>query len=117
MPIGDAPRSTTLVGTYAGGEYEAVADLPGGFRVLALTRAARYPVDGVARRLRLAAWRTVPCLVLREKADWLRLRLRHPNPDALAITGAQCHEQGVYEVWAPGGEVVDDQVVDHPCLL
>ncbi|MEV6815305.1 hypothetical protein [Micromonospora sp. NPDC051296] len=117
VPTGDAPRSTRLVGTYAGGEYEAVADLPGGFRVLALTRAARYPVDGASRRLRLAAWRGVPCLVLREESGWLRLRLRHPNPDAVAAVGAQCHERGVYEVWAPGNEVTDDQVVDHPYVL
>ncbi|WP_307868520.1 hypothetical protein [Micromonospora sp. C95] len=117
VPTGEAPRSTRLVGTYAGGEYEAVADLPGDFRVLALTRAARYPVDGVSRRLRLTAWRGVPCLVLREEAGWLRLRLRRPDPDAVAATGAQCQERGVYETWAPGGEVTDDQVVDHPYLL
>ncbi|MGW4157895.1 hypothetical protein ACWEDF_32665, partial [Micromonospora chersina] len=34
--IGYAPRSTQLVGAYGGAEYEAVADLPGGFRVLAM---------------------------------------------------------------------------------
>ncbi|MEW2473404.1 hypothetical protein AB0875_06380 [Micromonospora gifhornensis] len=117
VPTGAAPWSTRLVGTYAGGEYEAVADLPGGFRVLALTRAARYPVDGVSRRLRQATWRGVPCLVLGEEADWLRLRLRHPNPDAVAVTGAQCHERGVYETWAPGSEVTDDRVIDHPYVL
>lgn len=114
VPTGDAPRSTQLVGGYAGGEYEAVADLPGGFRVLAMTRAARYPVESAARRLRYATWRGVPCLVLREEAGWLRLRLRRPDPDAVAVTGAQCHERGVYETWAPGAEVTDDRVVDLP---
>ncbi|MET9298333.1 hypothetical protein ABZX66_03340 [Micromonospora aurantiaca] len=114
VPTGDAPRSTRLVGTYAGSEYEAVADQPGGFRVLAMTRAARYPVDAPARRVRTAAWRGVPCLVLREEGGWLRLRLRRPDPDGVAATGAQCLERGVYEVWAPGAELTDDRVVDLP---
>ena len=57
VPNGDAARSTQLVGMYGDSEYEAVADLPGGFRVLAMTRAARYPVDAVARRVRFAQWR------------------------------------------------------------
>lgn len=112
VPTGDAPRSTQLVGAYGGGEYEAVADLPGGFRVLAMTRAARYPVEAAARRLRFASWRGVPCLVLREESGWLRLRLCRPDPDAVLTTGAQCHERGVYETWAPGAELTDDQVVD-----
>ncbi|WFE38331.1 hypothetical protein [Micromonospora sp. WMMD998] len=114
VPTGDAPHSTRLVGAYAGAEYEAVADQPGGFRVLAMTRAARYPVEAAARRLRIATWRGVPCLVLREEGDWLRLRLRRPDPDAVAVTGAQCHERGVYEVWAPATELTDDRVVDLP---
>ncbi|MEU4777670.1 hypothetical protein [Micromonospora sp. NPDC023633] len=117
VPTGEAPRSTRLVGGYAGGEYEAVADLPGGFRVLAMTRAARYPVEWAVRRLRQADWRGVPCLVLREEAGWLRLRLRQPGPDAVAETGAQCQERGVYETWAPAAEVTDDHVVDLPYEL
>ncbi|MEV1329093.1 hypothetical protein AB0J20_05900 [Micromonospora costi] len=117
VPTGDAPRSTQLVGAYRGSEYEAVGDLPGGFRVLAMTRAARYPVEAAARRLRVATWRGVPCLVLREEAGWLRLRLRRPDPDTVAVTGAQCHDRGVYETWAPGAEVTDDQVVDFPYAL
>ncbi|WBB70990.1 hypothetical protein [Micromonospora sp. WMMD812] len=117
VPTGDAPRSTQLVGTYGGNEYEAVADMPGGFRVLAMTRAARYPVDAVARRLRFAQWRGVPCLVLREEAGWLRLRLRRPDPDAVAVTAAQCHDRGIYEVWAPGAEVTNDEVTHVPYAL
>ncbi|MEU4551051.1 hypothetical protein EV382_5854 [Micromonospora violae] len=112
LPNADVPRSTQLVGGYGDNEYEAVADLPGGFRVLAMTRAARYPVDTVARRVRFAQWRGVPCLVLREEAGWLRMRLRHPNPDTVVTTGAQCQERGVYEAWAPSAEVTDDQVMD-----
>ncbi|MEV5768615.1 hypothetical protein AB0L34_29160 [Micromonospora sp. NPDC052213] len=117
VPTGEAPRSTRLVGGYAGGDYEAVADLPGGFRVLAMTRAARYPVEWAARRLRLANWRGAPCLVLREETGWLRLRLRRPDPDAVAETGAQCQERGVYEAWAPAAEVTEDRVVDLPYRL
>ncbi|MFI7575071.1 hypothetical protein [Micromonospora sp. NPDC049497] len=117
VPTGETPRSTQLVGGYAGGEYEAVADMPGGFRVLAMTRAARYPVDSAARRVRFGQWRGVLCLVLREEAGWLRLRLCRPDPESVATTGAQCHERGVYETWAPGTEVVDDRVVDHPYAL
>ncbi|WP_410809968.1 hypothetical protein [Micromonospora sp. 067-2] len=112
VPTGDVARSTQLVGVHGESEYEAVADLPGGFRVLAMTRAARYPVEAVARRLRFAQWRGVPCLVLREEAGWLRLRLRFPDPDGVFATGAQCHDRGVYEAWAPGAEVTDDQVMD-----
>ncbi|MCX4474478.1 hypothetical protein OOK41_29920 [Micromonospora sp. NBC_01655] len=114
LPTGETPRSTQLVGGYAGTGYEAVADLPGGFRVLAMTRAARYPVEAVVRRLRHAGWRGVPCLVLREEADWLRLRLTRPDPDAVVATGAQCQERGVYETWAPATEVTDDRMVDVP---
>ncbi|MCW3840193.1 hypothetical protein ONA70_08800 [Micromonospora yasonensis] len=114
VPTGDVPRSTQLVGAYGGGEYEAVADQPDGFRVLAMTRAARYPVTAAARRLRFAHWRGVPCLVLREESGWLRLRLRRPDPEAVLTTGAQCHERGVYEAWAPGAEVTGDEVVDLP---
>ncbi|MEU6077007.1 hypothetical protein [Micromonospora sp. NPDC047074] len=117
VPTGETPRSTQLVGGYADGEYEAVADLPGGFRVLAMTRAARYPVHWAARRLRLVDWRGAPCLVLREESGWLRLRLRRPDPDAVAQTGAQCQERGVYEAWAHAGEVTDDQVVELPYAL
>jgi hypothetical protein len=77
-----------------------------------MTRAARYPVETVARRLRLAEWRGAACVVLREEAGWLRVRLRRPDPDTVAATGAQCHDRGVYETWAPGAEVTDDRVVD-----
>ncbi|WBB77572.1 hypothetical protein O7606_14910 [Micromonospora sp. WMMD882] len=117
VPTTDPARSTQLVGGYGGGEYEAVADLPGGFRVLAMTRTARYPVESVSRRLRHARWRDVDCLVLREEAGWLRLRLRRPDPEAVAVTGAHCQERGVYETWAPAVEVTDDRIVDLPYLL
>ncbi|XTZ13997.1 hypothetical protein ACQSSU_21110 [Micromonospora echinospora] len=117
VPIAEPAASTRLVGGYAGSEYEAVADLPGGFRVQALTRTARYPVESVARRLRYARWRDVDCVVLREETGWLRLRLCRPGPEAVAATGAQCHERGVYETWAPATDVTDDRIVDLPYPL
>lgn len=109
----DAP-STRLVGRHGGDEYEAVADPPDDFRVLARTRTARHPVGSVCRRLRYADWRGAECLVLREEPGWLRLRLRRPGPETVAATGAQCQERGVYETWAPAGDVVHDRVVDVP---
>lgn len=114
VPTGDAPRSTQLVGRYGDQVYEAVADLPGEFRVLAMTRAARYPVESVSRRARYATWRGTDCLVLREEAAWLRLRLCFPSPENIAALGAQCYERGVYEAWAPVADVTDDRLVEVP---
>ena len=54
---------------------------------------------------RLDAWTT--------RRRWFG-RLRRPDPDAVAATGAQCLERGVYEVWAPGGELTEDRMVDLP---
>jgi hypothetical protein len=112
VPTREAKRSSRLVGTYGGEEHEAVADLPGEFRVLAMTRAARYPVSAPRRRTRYATWRGAPCVVLREESGWARLRLCRPGPDSVAALGAQCYERGVYEAWAPAGELSDDRAVD-----
>jgi hypothetical protein len=112
VPTPNAVRSTRLVGSHQGREYEAVADLPGGFRVLAMTRVARYPVDSVSRRARYVTWRGAACLLLREESGWLRLRLCRPDPENVAALGAQCCERGVYEAWAPAVEVTDDRLVD-----
>ncbi|MGC5332752.1 hypothetical protein [Micromonospora sp. DT62] len=75
------------------------------------------PTGEAPRSTRLVDWRGVPCLVLREESGWLRLRLRRPGPDAVAETGAQCQERGVYETWAPASEITDDRVVDLPYAL
>jgi hypothetical protein len=45
-----ANKTSRLLGTFRGEEYDAVADPPDKFRVLAMTRAARYPVETLSRR-------------------------------------------------------------------
>ncbi|MDP9814226.1 hypothetical protein [Spirilliplanes yamanashiensis] len=112
VPTGDAARASRLVGWIGATAYEAVADPPEDFRVLAMTRAARYPVEALVRRFVAARWRGVPCSVLREESGWLRLRLAAPDADSVALLGARCYERGVYEVWAPAAEVTDHGAVD-----
>ncbi|GID25210.1 hypothetical protein [Paractinoplanes brasiliensis] len=109
--------SARLVGQIKGREYEAVADPPDEFRVRALTRAARYPVSSLSRRAEQALWRGVPCWVLQRDESWARLRLLRPDNDALAATGARCYERGVYEAWAPVGELLDHHITDIPYPL
>jgi hypothetical protein len=106
------PAPSRLVGVYRGDEYEAIADPPGEFRVLAKTRAARYAVESLARRTPCGTWRGVPCTISRAEGDWLRLRLLRPSGEAVARLGAACVERGIYEVWAPGREVVDQNPVE-----
>ncbi len=114
MPLhGDRPYSR-LVGTYRGEELPAVADPPDTFRVLAMTRAARYPVETLARRTRYATWRGVVCTGLGAEGEWVRLRLCAPDAASVAMTGAQSRERGVYEVWAPVTEVANVQDIDVP---
>ncbi|SNY05710.1 hypothetical protein [Paractinoplanes atraurantiacus] len=108
------PGSAKLVGTIKDREYEAVADPPSEFRVRALTRAARYPVSTLSRRAEQALWRGVPCWVLQRDDAWARLRLVRPDADALSHTGARCYERGVYEAWAPVGELMDHHIADIP---
>jgi hypothetical protein len=43
--------------------------------------------------------------VVRVEGDWVRLRLCRPDRGTAATVGAQCVERGVYEAWAPTGEV------------
>ncbi|MEV6843409.1 hypothetical protein [Actinoplanes sp. NPDC051411] len=112
-----APGSSKLVGRINDKEYEAVADPPEEFRVRALTRAARYPVSTLSRRAEQAMWRNVPCWVLQRDASWARLRLIRPDADALVATGARCYERGVYESWAPMGELSDHHISDIPYEL
>jgi hypothetical protein len=106
-----------LIGLLGDKEYEAIADPPHGFRVRALTRAARYPVDAVSRRAQQARWRQVECWVLDHDPTWARLRLRCPDADGVAALGATCYERGVYEVWAPTAELTEHIAVDIPYRL
>jgi hypothetical protein len=118
LPI---PRTDTvfsrLIGTFRGEEYEAVADPPEDFRVLAMSRAARYPVESLCRRTRYAHWRGAPCTVLATDSTWARLRLCRPDPQNVAELGAQCYERGIYEAWAPVSEITEAQDVDIPYQL
>lgn len=118
VPCADA-GSARLVGRAGMGEheYEAVADPPGEFRVRALTRAARYPVDTLSRRAEHATWREVPCWVLQRDERWARLRLTRPDADGVTRTGARCYERGVYEAWAPLGELAEHHILDIPYAL
>jgi hypothetical protein len=104
--------SARLVGRSGNHEYEAIADPPEEFRVRALTRAARYPVETLSRRAERAVWRQVPCWVLQRDDRWARLRVIQPDGDSMAATGARCYERGVYETWAPLAELVDHHITD-----
>jgi hypothetical protein len=110
FPIPPAP--TRLVGWHRGGEYEAVADPPGEFRVLAKTRSARYPVDSLARRTPYVRWRGVTCTIVRDEGGWLRVRLIRPDGESVAQVGAACVERGVYETWVPAAEAATRQSLD-----
>ncbi|GGQ41608.1 hypothetical protein [Couchioplanes azureus] len=116
VPCTDA-GSARLVGRIGEQEYEAIADPPEDFRVRALTRAARYPVQSLSRRAEQARWRTVPAWVLQRDDSWARLRLVRPDADSVSAVGARCYERGVYEVWAAVRELTDHHVVDVPYRL
>lgn len=118
VPVSNAEHGTSkLIGWFRGQEYDVVADPPDEFRLLAMTRAARYPVEGLLRRTRYAVWRGTLCTVVRDDGAWVRVRLSHPNPEAVVALGAQCHERGVYETWAPANELLERSTADHPYRL
>jgi hypothetical protein len=105
-------RPSQLVGRFGPDEYEAVADPPHEFRVRAVTRTTRYPVTSLSRRAERATWRDASCWVLQRDASWARLRLARPDADAVTVLGARCYERGVYEVWAPVGELEEHHLAD-----
>jgi hypothetical protein len=102
FPVPAAP--TTLIGWLRGQEYVALADPPDEFRVLAKIRAARYPVEALARRTPYVRWRGATCTVIRDENAWLRVRLVRPDGEAVTRLGATCLERGIYETWAPAAE-------------
>jgi hypothetical protein len=110
FPVPAAP--TRFVGRYRGELYDAIADPPGEFRLAAKTRAARYPVDSIARRTVYGRWRGALCTVVRSEAGWLRVRPCRPDAETIDQLGTQCIERGVYETWAPATEVVDAREID-----
>jgi hypothetical protein len=103
---------TRYVGTFRDQLYEAIADPPGEFRVAAKTRAARLPVEAIARRVPYATWRGARCTIIWAEGDWLRLRLCRPSAEHVVDLGAHCVERGVYEAWAPAAEVSDGHEQD-----
>jgi hypothetical protein len=107
---------TRLVGMFREAEYEAIADPPDEFWLLAKVRALRHPMTSPARRTPLVSWRGETCAVVRDNGDWLRVRMMRPHPEALVRLGATCIERGVYEAWAPTAEVDGrgDLVVRYP---
>jgi hypothetical protein len=106
----DHAAGSTLVGHLNGELYEALADPPHDFRVLARARAARYPVQTLARRTRHTRWRGADCTVVRTENGWARLRLCRPDEDSTPSLGAQCVERGIYEVWVPVAELAIQDV-------
>ncbi|HWH01011.1 MAG TPA: hypothetical protein VNV66_17255 [Pilimelia sp.] len=117
VPAGAATVGSRLVGLFRGVEHDAVADPPDEFRVVAMSRAARHPVEALARRTGFVLWRETRCTVVREEGAWLRVRLSDPEPDAVARLGARCCERGVYEAWAPQAEVTAREARDFPYPL
>lgn len=106
----DRTIGTSLVGSYQGDIFEAIADPPHEYRVLARVRAARYPVEQLARRLWYATWKGITFTVVRAEGDWLRLRLCRPDAPSVSMLGATCVERGIYEIWAPTAEVEANQI-------
>ena len=107
-----ASEGSTLLGRFQGQTYPALADPPHEFRVLARVRAARYPVDALARRTPYATWRGKDCTVVSADGQWRRVRLCRPDVDSVPVLGAECVERGVYEVWVPEHELDDARDVD-----
>ncbi len=71
----------------------------------------------LSRRAEQARWRGAGCWVLQRDETWARLRLIRPDADAVSATGARCYERGVYESWAPMGELRDHHIADIPYAL
>lgn len=104
LGTGFTPSNEDLVPEYITAGF---ADLP----MPANAQIVAYVPGGEAR------WREVPCWVLQRDETWARLRLVRPDNDSLAATRARCYERGVYESWAPVGELLDHHIADIPYAL
>jgi hypothetical protein len=109
--------ASRLVGRFRGELFDALADPPHEFRVLAKARAARYPVETLARRTKYVTWRGALCTVVRADGDWLRVRMCRPDRDSGPKLAAQCVERGLYEAWAPAAETRDNHEAEHAYTL
>jgi hypothetical protein len=112
FPVANATH-IGLFGTYSGRQYPAVADPPHEYRVRAKSAAARFVVTNVVRSHLVGRWRDTDCVIAGTKDDWVRVRLRHPDTEAVKITDAECTERAVYECWVPGRELEDVQQIEH----
>jgi len=55
----------------------------------------------------VCTWRGEPFFVLGESGDWLRLEYRGGRSDVAVRLGLEPYDTGVYQIWAPLGEVDD----------
>lgn len=105
-----------LTGEHEGERVPVTADPGHGFGAYVRGAVSRSPVTNAARFYTKARWRGVEVLVLSRSEDWVRLRLKHPDIESAATTGAACAERAVYECWAPRAELEDPRTVtvDYP---
>jgi len=109
-----ASEHSGLSGDYRGQRHAAVADPPHGFRIAAKSQAGRFPVAEVRRSATHATWRGVAATVVGAQDGWTRLRLTVPDEGTVLGTGAECVERGLYECWAPTGELEAVRTAEIP---
>ena len=119
FPTPAAP--SRLVGRYRDGEYEAIADPPGEFRVMARTRAARYTVQAptdmgnVSRRVpSIHPLVAVPppevSLHTAEFARWATSR----EAERAVVDGARALAMTAVDVWCGEGVAEDIRAAFDP---
>jgi hypothetical protein len=113
-PVGN-PGTSRLIGRYKDADHDAIADPPRDYRVRVRTRAARFPVETLARHTPVGRYQNVAVTVVDEHRHLLRLRSRRLDDAVVRLPGVECVERGVYEFWAPAEAVTDreDHVVAH----
>ncbi|SDD21554.1 hypothetical protein [Glycomyces harbinensis] len=100
-----------LVGDHEGQRVPVTADPGHGFNAYTRGAVSRSPVTHPQRFYTRARWRDVEVLALGRNEDWVRLRLSQPDIEAIMSTDATCVERGVYECWAPLGELENPHTV------